>query len=273
MKKLVEKKTMENSMKNVLITGGSSGVGAALVRAFATNGFSVWFTYNSGESRAHQLINSLPDTKVVAFQFDQGNEEEHDQLIKKIAVPIQILINNAAVGTKTVEKVAKTYESQDEALIRINALGPLWLTSRILPHMKKQRSGKILFISSVDGGITHFPGARFSDGMSKAALTHYAKQLASELVDHSIDVYTICPGATETPMFSASTLANLSEQQKQDFLKSLPAGRLVDPTEIANLALFLSSAAGKILRGATLDASLGLGNNPFSIHANRKQKE
>ena len=264
---------MENKITNVLITGGSSGIGSALVRAFAKSGYTVWFTYNSGESHANQLIESLPNSKVTAFQFDQGKVDTHGKLISQLPGPIHILINNAAVGTKTVEKIALTHESQDEALMRINALGPLWLTSLIVPLMKKQGSGKIIFISSVDGGITHFPGARFSDGMSKAALTHYAKQLASELVDQPIDVYGICPGATETPMFSASTLANLSQEQKQAFMKNMPGGRLIDPIEIANLALFLSSPAGRILRGSTLDASLGLGNNPFSIHANRKKKE
>ena len=128
---------MENKMTNVLITGGSSGIGSALVEAFAKKGYSVWFTYNLGEARSKLLIDSLPDTKVQAFQFDQGKISDHGKLLQQLPGPVHILINNAGVGTKTVEKVAATQESQDEALMRINALGPLWLTSRILPQMKK----------------------------------------------------------------------------------------------------------------------------------------
>lgn len=258
--------------KNVLITGGSSGIGKALVEAFAKNDYNVWFTYRSGKDRADKIIKSIPKGSLTAIELDQAVPESIDALLKQLPPRIDVLINNAGLGTKTVEKLASVQEAQDEAFFKANALGPLWLTMKLLPGMKKNGSGKILFISSVDGGITHFPGARFADGMSKAALTHFAKHLAAELVDEPIDIYAICPGATDTPMFAASTLTALSATEKQALFNTLPGKRLVDPNEIAELALFLCSKSGSLLRGTVIDASLGLGNNPFAIHAKRKKK-
>lgn len=208
---------------------------------------------------------------VSGFHLDQAAESNINELIKKLPEQVDILINNAAVGTKTVEKIANTYSIQDETFFKVNTLGPLWLTSKILPAMKKSGFGKILFISSVDGGVTHFPGARYADGMSKAAISHFAKHLASELTNDPIDVYCICPGATDTPMFAASTLSKMNPEQRKEFCESLPGGRILKPQEIADLVLFLCSEAGKILRGSILDASMGLGNNPFTVHMKRKK--
>ena len=257
--------------KNVLITGGSSGIGYALVETFAKAGYNVSFTYRSGKERADALKKVLADYQISVVEFDQSKADSIDRLLKQIPGGIDILVNNAAVGTKTVERITMDRAMQDETFFKVNALGPLWLTERVLPSMKANGFGKIIFISSVDGGITHFPGARYADGMSKAALTHLAKHLASELVDDPIDVYAICPGAADTPMFAASTLDKLSDKERQDLLASLPGKRLVQPKEIADLALFLCSPSGSVLRGSILDASLGLGNNPFSIHTKRKK--
>jgi len=263
----------DNSNKgNVLITGGSSGIGEAMVKAFAEQGYAVWFTYRSGKNRAENLVKILSQFSVTALELDQSKPESITELLRQLPGKIDILINNAAVGTRTVEKIAKTEDSQDMAFFQVNAIGPLWLTMKILPTMKKDGSGKIIFVSSVDGGVTHFPKARYADGMSKAALTHFVKQLAAELVSDPIDIYAICPGATETPMFTASTLAKLSDQERQNFLSSLPGKRLIDPDEIARLALFLCSKEGALLRGSVIDASMGLGNNPFSVHSMRGKR-
>ncbi|MBD4120535.1 SDR family oxidoreductase, partial [Xanthomonas citri pv. citri] len=75
--------------------------------------------------------------------------------------------------------------------------------------------GKILFMSSVDGGITHFPRFRAADGMSKAAVAFLGRQLAATYACTGIDVFTVCPGATDTPMFQASTLNALSSEQRR----------------------------------------------------------
>ena len=84
----------------------------------------------------------------------------------------------------------------------------------------------------------------------------------AELAQEPIDVFTVCPGAVDTPMFRQSTLDHLSGKDRTALIKSLPDKRLIEPKEIAELVRWLCSPAARVLRGAVLDASLGLGVNP-----------
>jgi NAD(P)-dependent dehydrogenase (short-subunit alcohol dehydrogenase family) len=103
--------------------------------------------------------------------------------------------------------------------------------------------------------------------MSKAALVHLTKQLAAELHHAPIDVFAICPGATDTPMFGASTLEHMNEGDRKSFVGKLPKGRLINPDEIAHLAVYLSREGSQCLHGAVIDASMGLGVHPGLITA------
>lgn len=121
---------------------------------------------------------------------------------------------------------------------------------------------KLINISSVGGGITPFPGFRLSDGMSKAAVAFLTRQLAAEAVHGEVDVFALCPGATNTAMFQASALSKLSPDELTAFLARLPKARLIEPSEIAALVHFLGGPASRVLHGAGLDASMGLGSRP-----------
>jgi NAD(P)-dependent dehydrogenase (short-subunit alcohol dehydrogenase family) len=121
---------------------------------------------------------------------------------------------------------------------------------------------KIINISSVGGGVTAFPGFRLSDGMSKAAVAFMTRQLAAEHVHSNVDVFAVCPGATNTAMFQASTLNKLSAAERASFLKRLPKGRLIEPEEIAAIVHFLASGLSTPMHGAIIDASMGLGVRP-----------
>jgi NAD(P)-dependent dehydrogenase (short-subunit alcohol dehydrogenase family) len=98
--------------------------------------------------------------------------------------------------------------------------------------------------------------------MGKAAVAFLARQMAAELAQAPVDVFAICPGATETPMLEASTLSAMAPETRRAFVERLPKHRLAQPAEIAELACFLCSPQSRILHGAVLDASLGLGVNP-----------
>ena len=258
-------KTTKKKTSSILITGGSGGIGRALVKGFAKAGWEVHFTYRSDKKSADAIIKNVGPT-VKAYVLDQGDPESINLFVKTLKSPIDAIIHNAALGSATVEKYAGNKHEQDEALLKVNSLGPMWLTEALLPKILRSRKtrgqGKIIFISSVGGGITHFPKFRAADGMSKAALTFYARTLASELTHEAVDVFTICPGATETEMFLASTLKKMTQTEKKKFINHLPKRRLIQPEEIANLALYLCSESSIILHGAVLDASQGLGNRP-----------
>lgn len=255
--------------RHVLITGGSSGIGAAMVRAFAGAGDAVTFTYRSGSDRASALVAELAGHTVTALPFEQGNWDSHQALLAALPGPVDVLVNNAGLGSATVEAYAAERHAQDAALMQVNAVGPLWLCTALVPGMRDRGYGKIIQISSVGGGIFHFPGFRLADGMSKAAVAFLTRQLAAELANTPVDVFAICPGATETAMFEASTLSAMTNAERQAFAERLPKGRLIAPDEIAQLALFLASDAAQVLHGAVLDASLGLGVAPYAAVGDR----
>lgn len=251
--------TLKIMARTILITGGSSGIGSAMVRKFLDEGDSVWFTYLRGaESDPLHLDNEL----VRAFPLDLGDYSSVSSLVQSLPHIPDVLIHNAGVGSATVRRVSEKLHEQDEAMLRINAVGTLWLNDLLLPHFKDRNYGTIIFLSSVGGGITQVPGFRYSDGMSKAAIAFLGRILAADLAQTDISVFTICPGATQTPMFEASTLAGLDPKSREKLIASLPKGRIIKADEIAGLAYFLTTDAAKPLHGAVLDASMGLGVNP-----------
>jgi len=251
--------------RNVLVTGGSSGIGRATVQRFAEEGDRVWFTYRTGHDRALATVAELSEAgfQVEAFEFDQGSWPSHECLVAQLPGPVDVLVNNAAVGSGTVENcVPGPARRWEAAFLRINSLGPLWLIQQLLPAMIERGYGKIINIASVGGGVAAFPGFRLADGMSKAALAYLTKQLAAELVHQPIGVFAICPGAVATTMLEASTLAGLDPEQRRAWEARLPQGRLIQPAEIADVVWWLAGDLAAVLHGAVLDASMGLGVHP-----------
>lgn len=241
---------MSDSKKTVLITGGSSGIGAETVKLFYKDGFRVWFTYRSGKNGAEALMKSLcgseaGDDRLIALKWDAARRESLEELCAGLdhQTP-DILINNAAVGSATVKKLSDDPYEQDYYMMVVNAVSPLWMIRKFLPGMKT-RGGKIINISSVGGGITQFPNFSTSDGMSKAAVAFMTRQLAAELTRYPVDVFAICPGAVETPMFGASTLDHLSEEERNRLIRQLPAGRLIQSEEVARIIRYLCSPEAK----------------------------
>ena len=248
--------------KKVLITGGTSGIGREFVDVFANNGFEVWFTYFSDTEKPVEVSNSYKQTSVSSFKLDLADYTSVEKLVSDLPSVPDVVIHNAGLGSKTVEKVSNTPQGQAEALIKVNAIGTLWLNNLLLPKMLERESGKIILLSSVGGGVTQFPGFNYADGMSKAAIAFLGRTLGADLAQTGVDVFTICPGATNTPMFQASTLNHLNEEEQKKVIASLPKMRLINPREIAELGYFLTTDAGRVLHGAVLDASMGLGVNP-----------
>ena len=248
--------------KKVLITGGTSGIGREFVDVFAKNCFEVWFTYFSEGEKPTEVSGSYPKGSVTGFKLDLADYASIESLASALPSTPDVLIHNAGLGSKTVEKVSNTPQGQAEALIKVNAIGTLWLNNLLLPKMLERGSGKIILLSSVGGGVTQFPGFNYADGMSKAAIAFLGRTLGADLAQTGVDVFTICPGATNTPMFQASTLNHLHEEEQKKVIASLPKMRLINPREIAELGYFLTTDAGRVLHGAVLDASMGLGVNP-----------
>ncbi|GEN05915.1 Short-chain dehydrogenase [Myxococcus fulvus] len=256
----------ESTRRTVLVTGGSSGIGAEIARVMALQGDRVWFTYHRGHERAQALLQELNDGEDRghrAMRLDQGDWSQVQKFVRALPGPVDVLINNAAVGTETVRvDGGGSAASEDERFFQVNCLGPLWLTRLLLPGMLERGHGTVVMLSSVDGAFATFPSFRMADGMSKAAVAFMARQLAAELVHAPVTVVCVAPGATDTPMFRASTLDRLDDLAREAFMRRLPKRRLIDAGEVAELVRWVCQPEARVLHGAVLDASLGLGVHP-----------
>jgi NAD(P)-dependent dehydrogenase (short-subunit alcohol dehydrogenase family) len=166
------------------------------------------------------------------------------------------------------------HAAEDDALIRVNALGPLWVTHALMPLVRGGSSGagsddrgygSIIFIGSVGGGSSAvFPEYRPADLMGKAAMTYLTKHLAAQHCrDVEVDVMCVSPGATETDMFRASTLSKMAPGDAAQFVDGMPKRRLIQPHDIARTVMWLASEpAARVFHGAVLDASMGLAVRP-----------
>lgn len=260
--------TGQLAQKTALITGGLGGIGLATVRLFHAAGAQVAMTVLPGadsEAQQRALLAECPG--VLSIDLDLRDPASIDRCLSRADAAlggIDILVNNAAVGTATVAAMSPDPALQDTVMLLINADGTLKMCQGFMARASREpdRVRKLINLSSVGGGIAAFPGFRLSDGMSKAAVAHLTRQLAAETAQTPVDVFAVCPGATDTPMFQASTLAHLSPDARAAFLNSLPKRRLIRPDEVAALILFLASDASTLLHGAVVDASMGLGVRP-----------
>ena len=280
------------AMLNVIVTGGSSGIGYAAVAQFASQGHRVLATYCRHEGNLAELKALLP--RVSTCQLDQGDLDSIElfaevakawlALNEESGSRLHVLVNNAALGSATVQQYVdiklqgqppcsslRRRALEDEALMRVNALGPLWVTEALQPMMtafpseSKMKCARqystVLFVGSVGGSIGVFPEYRSSDLMSKAAVAYLAKQKAAENISTNIDVLCVAPGATDTEMFRKSTLDSLADPAS--FVRSMPKQRLLTPEEIAaSIYALCTERWARAFHGGVLDASLGLGVRP-----------
>jgi NAD(P)-dependent dehydrogenase (short-subunit alcohol dehydrogenase family) len=268
-----------------IVTGALGGIGRATVRRLLQDGWAVAASYAQGVETPEQAM---------ALKAELGEDGEDGEFGDRISLhPLNLahsasirafftevlaawgrldaLVNNAAVGTATVADYASDSTQQDELLLHINAAGTLTLTQLFVAQMRNQwgdtalaelPAAKLVSISSVGGGMAAFPHFRLADGMSKAAVAFMTCQIAAEHVHTPLDVFAICPGATNTGMFQASTLNAMSDAERAAFVARLPKQRLIEPPEIAELIAFLLTPHSRVLHGAVLDASMGLGGRP-----------
>lgn len=259
--------------KVAFVTGGVGGIGQSCVRTLIAHGVNVAFSYTDGDDgkeTAQRLCTESPDllsAHVLDLRCSQSIRTCMSGVLERWG-RIDILVNCAGVGSATVSEYARDPEEQDSAVLAINADGTLKACTIFLDLMADavtREPLKIINISSVGGAIQTFPGFRLSDGMSKAAVAALTKQLAAELIHSKVDVFALCPGATDTPMFQSSTLDSMTAEEQVDFKASLPKGRLITPDEIADIVVFLASPYSAPLHGAVIDASMGLGVRPGLI--------
>ena len=239
-----------------LITGGARGIGEGLVRKFAAEGSSVFFTYISESSteRAQKLceeLNALGHS-VECIQSDAASFEQSEKLIDTIVKKmgkLDVVINNAGITRDTL--MLRMTEKQWDDVIHANLKSVFNITKHALRPMLKQRGGAIINMSSVVGVFGNAGQANYA--ASKAGIIGFSKSIAKEYGNRGIRCNVIAPGYIETEMTDV-----LSPEVKDNFLKNIPLGRLGGVEEIANAALFLASGASSYISGQVLSVCGGL---------------
>lgn len=235
-------------MKTVLITGASRGIGAEMVRQFAKNGYRVAFTYLSSEDRAYELAR---ETGALAIRCDARSEAETKEMadqVMKAFHHLDVLICNA--GTSHTGLFQDMTVSEWDDLFALHVRGAFLAARAFLPGMISDRSGSILFISSMWGQVGASCEAAYS--ACKAALIGLTKALAKEAGPSGVRVNCIAPGVIETDMlkdYSADDLQALSDET--------PLGRLGTALDVARAALFLSGEDAAFITGQVLGVNGG----------------
>lgn len=237
--------------KVCIITGGSRGIGSSIVKKFAMEGATVYFTYRSSREKAENLASNLPG-KVVAIQSDAANFEDAAELVKKVIAEekgIDVLINNAGITDDTL--MLRMSEDQWNRVIHTNLNSVFNLTKQVLRPMLKQRSGSIINMSSVVGVFGNAGQANYA--ASKAGILGFTKSIAKEIGSRSIRCNAVTPGYIETEMTQ-----ELDEAVKETFLQNIPLKRMGNAEEVAQLCVFLASDESSYITGQVISICGGL---------------
>lgn len=242
--------------KNIVVTGGSRGIGRAIVTEFANKGANIWFTYRSNANEAnglvHQLSQDHPDQNFTAVQCDISVSkdvhnffEDHLDGLEKL----DVLVNNAGITQDGL--MAVMTQDQWSSVINTNLTGVFTMTQQVLMKLITQRSGAIVNVSSVAG--VYGNAGQVNYAAAKSGLIGLTKSLAKELVSRNIRVNALAPGFIETDMTS-----EMPEQTKKDIISKIGMKRMGNVAEIANATAFLASEQAAYITGQTLIVDGGL---------------
>lgn len=227
--------------KTVLITGGSRGIGRAMVYAFARAGYQVLLNFNRSEAIANEIASEFSNVKV--YGADIGNQNQVFQMVeytRQNLGEIDILINNAGISCSGL--LQDLASDEWERLINVNLTGVYNCCKAVLPSMISKKCGKIINISSVWGMVGASNEVAYS--ASKAGVIGLTKALAKEIGPSNIQVNCIAPGIVMTDMVSEYSMDELNSITEQ-----IPLGRIGSTEDIANLALFLASDSSNYITG------------------------
>src|SRR5262245_24028075 len=235
--------------KVAVVTGGSRGIGRAVVQALAVEGAKVAFTYAQNKSSADQVANG---DSIIGYQADVTNFDQAKDIVKQVKERfgrIDILVNNAGI---TRDKLLALMSEKDwDDVLDTNLKGAFNLTKHVVGVMLRQKSGSILNITSISGIVGMAGQVNYSS--SKAGMIGFTKALAKEIAKANVTVNALALGFVETDMTGV-----LNPEFRARALEQIPMGRFAKAEEMAEIALFLLSPKAGYITGQVLQVDGGL---------------
>jgi 3-oxoacyl-[acyl-carrier protein] reductase len=239
--------------KLVLVTGASRGIGKAIALTLGSAGATVIGTATT-ESGADNISKVFAENKISGkgFKLDVANNEQISNLIKSISEDFgsfDILVNNAGITRDNI--LLRMKEEEWDEIINTNLSSIYRMSKAVLRGMIKNRSGRIISITSVVGAMGNAGQSNYA--AAKAGMIGFTKSLAREVGVRNITVNAIAPGFIETDMTDS-----LPDEQKEALASQIPMGRLGTADEVAKAVLFLAGDGGSYVTGQTLHVNGGM---------------
>lgn len=240
--------------KIALITGAGRGIGRAIAIALAKEGAEVVINYNGSEERAKEVKQTIEENggKASMYKCNVSDFAVCEAMIKDIIKEyghLDILVNNAGITKDGL--IMKMKEEDFDSVLNVNLKGTFNTIRHSARQMLKQRSGKIINISSVSGILGNVGQANYA--ASKAGVIGLTKTMARELGSRGITVNAIAPGFVDTEMTEV-----LSEEIRENACKQIILGRFGKPEDIANTAVFLASDKADYITGQVISVDGGM---------------
>ena len=245
---------MKLAGKTALVTGASRGIGREIALELARQGADVVVNYAGSEAKAHEVVEEIKGLgrEALAIQCDVSKSESVTDMIKGTVEhfgKLDILINNAGITRDNL--LMRMKENEWDDVMNINLKGVFLCTKAVTRQMMKQRSGRIINISSVVG-VSGNPG-QANYVAAKAGVIGLTKTSAKELASRGITVNAIAPGFITTEMTD-----QLTEDIQNEMLKMIPLAQFGEPRDIANCVVFLASDDSRYITGQTIHVNGGM---------------
>jgi 3-oxoacyl-[acyl-carrier protein] reductase len=245
---------MRLSGKVALVTGSARGIGKTIVERFAAEGAVVVLSDVTNEAAAAETLAAIVGAggKGMVEMFDVGDAALVDAAVQRILAEqgrIDILVNNAGITRDNL--LMRLSEEDFDAVLRTNLKGTFLLTKAVSRHMMKQRSGRIINLSSVVGQMGNAGQSNYS--AAKAGIIGFTKSMARELASRGVTVNAIAPGFIMTAMTAA-----LPENVRNGFLNQIPMGKFGTPEDVAELTVYLASDGASYVTGQVIGINGGL---------------
>lgn len=234
-----------------LVTGGGRGIGRAISLALAEDGAAVAVNYRKDEASAHEVVAQIiaGGGRAKSYLASVENVEQDEAMVQAVVADfghVDILVNNAGIASRG-NSVHDTDPAEMERVVRTHAFGSFYLSKFVLPSMRQQPRGDVIFISSVATRLLSGNGAPYN--MGKAAIEALAITLSKEERQHGIRVNIVAPGLVDTEMGLRLARATQGVQDIRELDKTMPFGHVCKPSDIADVVRYLVSERAGYVSG------------------------